>query len=236
MDLLGCGIEREKLHETQTLEFLIFNKPYGVLSQFTDRQSDADGQPRRATLADYIDRPDHYPAGRLDYHSEGLMILTDSGALQDSITSPSNKMAKSYWVQIEGDIATEQLQALKNGIVLKDGKTRPATVKRIAEPKPDNAQLWSRYPPVTDHRERNSCWISMTISEGKNRQIRRMCAAIGHPVLRLIRFQIGPWGLNGLQPGQFTTQTVNLPHGKGHSSKHQKSRPTSRQNKSKLKP
>lgn len=162
------------------------------------------------------------------------MILTDNGALQDSISSPSNKMPKSYWVQIEGEIETAELTALRSGIVLKDGKTRPATVKRIAPPQPDGRPLWQRQPPVAEHRENNSCWIAMTISEGKNRQIRRMCAAIGHPVLRLIRHQIGPWGLNGLKPGESTTLSVNLPRGSSHSSKHQKSRPTSNRNKSKL--
>lgn len=162
------------------------------------------------------------------------MILTDNGALQDSISSPTNKMAKSYWVQIEGEIDAAELAALQNGIVLKDGKTRPASAKRIAQPAPEGRPLWQRQPPVTAHREANSCWIDMTISEGKNRQIRRMCAAIGHPVLRLIRHQIGPWRLNGLKPGESATLSVNLPRSSGHSSKHRKSKPTSRRNKSKL--
>jgi len=162
------------------------------------------------------------------------MILTDNGALQDSITSPTNKMPKSYWVQIEGEISAAELATLKSGVVLKDGKTRPAAAKRIAEPEPGGEPLWLRQPPVVAHRENNSCWIAMTINEGKNRQIRRMCAAIGHPVLRLIRHQIGPWGLNGLKPGESTALSVNLPRSSGHSSKHQKSRPTSGRNKSKL--
>ncbi len=171
---------------------ILFNKPYGVLTQFTDREG-------RATLADHIDRPGFYPAGRLDRDSEGLLILTDDGRAQHAIAHPRRKMAKRYWVQVEGVPDEAALEALRRGVTLKDGPTRPARVKRIDEP----AGLWPRDPPIRFRAAIPTCWIELTITEGRNRQVRRMTAAVGHPTLRLIRHAIGSWTLDGLAPGQW---------------------------------
>ena len=173
---------------------IIFNKPYNVLSQFTDRGTHASS---RETLSDYVNVSGVYPAGRLDRDSEGLLVLTDNGRLQAQITNPRNKTPKTYWVQVEGLPDEDRLAALRAGVELKDGKTAPATVGRIAEP----PNLWPRTPPIRVRKSIPDCWISVTITEGRNRQVRRMTAAIGHPTLRLIRYSVGNWTLDGLASG-----------------------------------
>ncbi|MFU8837618.1 MAG: pseudouridine synthase [Thiohalomonadaceae bacterium] len=170
---------------------LLFNKPYGVLCQFTD----AEGRP---TLADYIREKDVYPAGRLDRDSEGLMVLTDDGGLQHRIAHPLHKMRKTYWVQVEGQIDEAALQQLRKGVLLKDGPTRPAQAEAIAEPK-----LWPRDPPVRYRAQIPTSWLAISISEGRNRQVRRMSAAVGFPTLRLVRVAIGDWHLAALAPGAY---------------------------------
>jgi 23S rRNA pseudouridine2457 synthase len=171
---------------------ILFNKPYGVLSQFTDRGTAA----ARATLSDYIDVPGVYPAGRLDRDSEGLLLLTGDGRLQARIADPKFKMPKTYLVQVEGEVTQAALAALRDGILLKDGVTQPAQAERIADP-----DLWPRDPPVRFRKSVPDCWLKLTIREGRNRQVRRMTAAVGHPTLRLVRWRIGEWGLEGLEPG-----------------------------------
>lgn len=175
---------------------ILFNKPYDVLTQFTDR-GNADGP--RATLSDFIKVPGVYPAGRLDRDSEGLLLLTDNGKLQARISDPKNKMAKTYWVQVEGTPDDAAIAALRAGVQLKDGLTRPAQCERMDEPE----GLWERTPPIRVRKSIPDTWIALTISEGKNRQVRRMTAAVGHPTLRLIRARIGDWSLDGLAPGQW---------------------------------
>ncbi len=178
------------------LTLILFNKPFGVLSQFTDRgTTDA----ARKTLSDYIDLPGVYPAGRLDRDSEGLMLLTDDGRLQARISHPKYKAPKTYWVQVEGRIDDAALVALRNGITLKDGKTRPA--KAAAIPPPD--MLWPRTPPIRVRKSVPDSWLSLTITEGRNRQVRRMTAHVGFPTLRLIRASIGNWHLGELAPGNW---------------------------------
>ncbi len=176
---------------------ILFNKPHGVLCQFTDEGS---GRP---TLAQYIDRPGFYPAGRLDLDSEGLMLLTDDGALQARIADPKFKLAKTYLVQVEGEIGEAALAALRAGVRLKDGLTRPAEAQRIDDP-----MLWPRDPPVRFRKSVPDCWISLTLREGKNRQVRRMTAAVGHPTLRLVRWAIGEWSLDGLGQGEWREGVV----------------------------
>ncbi|MEO9635600.1 MAG: pseudouridine synthase [Parasphingorhabdus sp.] len=178
-------------------KLILFNKPFGVLPQFTDRGSET----KRATLSDFIDMPGVYPAGRLDRDSEGLMMLTDDGKLQARISDPKYKTPKVYLVQVEGDVAEESLDMLRKGVELKDGLTRPANVERIDEP-----DLWSRDPPIRVRKSVPDCWLKIIISEGRNRQVRRMTAAVGHPTLRLVRWNIGDWSLEGLQPGQWRTE------------------------------
>lgn len=177
-------------------QLIRFNKPFDVLPQFTDGGL-KDG-PRR-TLSAFIDLPEIYPAGRLDRDSEGLMLLTDDGRLQARISDPRHKMAKTYYVQIEGLPNDQALQALRDGVTLKDGPTRKAQVKRIDEP----AGLWPRVPPIRVRKSVPDCWIALTLREGRNRQVRRMTAAVGHPTLRLIRWQIGDWSLDGLPVGEW---------------------------------
>ncbi|MDF2637303.1 MAG: pseudouridine synthase [Novosphingobium lindaniclasticum] len=172
---------------------ILFNKPYDVLSQFTDARSPTP----RATLSDFIDIPGVYPAGRLDRDSEGLLLLTDDGPLQSRISDPRFKTAKTYLAQVEGEPDEAALDALRKGVMLNDGPTRPASAGRIADP-----QLWPRDPPVRFRKTVADCWIELTITEGRNRQVRRMTAAVGHPTLRLVRQRIGAWALDGLQPGE----------------------------------
>nr|WP_243848443.1 pseudouridine synthase [Sphingomonas insulae] len=172
---------------------ILFNKPYDVLSQFTDRGSPT----TRATLSDHIAVPDVYPAGRLDRDSEGLLLLTDDGRLQARIADPRFKLPKTYWVQVEGTPDDDALDRLRRGVTLKDGPTRPATAARIAPP----TMLWPRTPPIRVRQSIADTWLSLTITEGRNRQVRRMTAAVGHPTLRLIRWSIGDWTLDDLAPG-----------------------------------
>ena len=171
-----------------------FNKPYGVLSQFTP-------EGRWRGLKDFIDLPGVYVAGRLDADSEGLLLLTDDGALQARISHPRHKMDKTYWVQVEGTPSAEALQQLRDGVLLNDGPTLPAQVAQIDEP----AGLWPRDPPIRERQHIPTAWLALTIREGRNRQVRRMTAAVGLPTLRLIRAAIGPYTLDGLAPGAFDT-------------------------------
>jgi 23S rRNA pseudouridine2457 synthase len=174
---------------------LLFNKPFGVLSQFTDAGHDGAA---RSTLSDYVDVPGVYPAGRLDRDSEGLLLLTDDGRLQARIADPRFKLPKTYWVQVEGDVGDDALAALRHGVRLKDGMTLPARAERIPAP-----PLWPRDPPIRVRQTIPDGWIALTIHEGRNRQVRRMTAAVGHPTLRLVRRRIGDWTLDGLAPGQW---------------------------------
>ncbi|WP_106092180.1 pseudouridine synthase [Enhygromyxa salina] len=170
---------------------LLFNKPYGVLTQF---RAQGDVQ----TLAAYIDVPGVYAAGRLDKDSEGLLVLTDDGALQHRISAPKHKMVKTYWVQVEGEPRDEALAALRGGVELKDGWTKPAKARRLAAP-----SVWPRDPPIRERKSIPTAWLELKLKEGRNRQVRRMTAAVGHPTLRLIRYAVGPWTLEGIAPGQF---------------------------------
>ncbi len=176
---------------------IVFNKPYLVLCQFTD----AEGRP---TLADYIPLKGIYPAGRLDYDSEGLVVLTNSGRMQFGITDPENKLLKVYWVQVEGEAGEEALDKLRKGVMLKDGLTRPAQVKRIPEPLTDTGEaLWERTPPIRFRKEIPTSWLELKIIEGRKRQVRRMTAAVGLPTLRLVRYAVGDWRLGKLKPGEW---------------------------------
>jgi 23S rRNA pseudouridine2457 synthase len=174
---------------------ILFNKPYGVLPQFTD--AGTAGSPR-PTLSEHIDVPGVYPAGRLDLDSEGLMLLTNDGRLQARITQPRHKMPKTYLVQVEGEPDEAALSALRKGVALKDGVTLPAMAERIDAP-----ALWPRDPPIRVRQSVPDSWISLTITEGKNRQVRRMTAATGFPTLRLVRWSIGDWNVEGLDPGEW---------------------------------
>lgn len=171
---------------------VLFNKPYNVLCQFTDQ----DG---RETLADYIDVPGVYAAGRLDRDSEGLLLLTDDGALQHHIAHPKFKLWKTYWVQVEGSPDDRLLSQLRHGVELKDGMTRPARARIIEEP----VELWPRDPPIRYRASITTGWLELSIREGRNRQVRRMTAALGFPTLRLIRYAIGEYTLDGIPPGQW---------------------------------
>jgi len=183
-------------------KIILLNKPFHVLSQFTDDQG-------RQTLSNYVSEPNVYPAGRLDYDSEGLLLLTDDGSIQHQISHPSKKMGKTYWVQVEGIATPEQLRPLQSGIDLQDGPCKPAQVSIIQAP-----SVWLREPPIRTRKQDKTSWLEITIQEGRNRQVRRMTAAIGLPTLRLIRVAIGPWKLNGLLPGETKTHTLHAPQKK----------------------
>jgi 23S rRNA pseudouridine2457 synthase len=168
---------------------LLLNKPFGVLSQFTGSD---------CTLADHVREPGVYPAGRLDRDSEGLLLLTDDGKLQARISQPRYKLAKKYWIQVEGVPDSGQLDRLRNGITLKDGRAHAVSVEIIDAP----GTLWDRVPPIRERRNIPTHWLDLSIDEGRNRQVRRMTAAVNLPTLRLIRHQVGPWKLDGLRPGE----------------------------------
>lgn len=173
---------------------VLLNKPYEVLSQFTDRSAD----PRR-TLAEFGLPPNVYAAGRLDFDSEGLLLLTDNGALAHKLTDPRHKEAKTYWVQVEGEPDEERLRSLRGGVVLSDGPTKPAKVERLQRA----PELWPRTPPIRTRKTIPDAWLAVTIEEGRNRQVRRMTAAVGLPTLRLVRVRIGKWSISDLAPGQW---------------------------------
>ena len=173
---------------------ILFNKPYGVLSQFTDERQ---GEPR-PTLARFIEALGFYPAGRLDFDSEGLMVLCNDGRVQARIADPRYKLAKTYLAQVEGEPDDAALEALRRGVRLKEGNTRPAQAERIAAP-----ELWPRDPPIRFRKSVPDCWLRLTITEGRNRQVRRMTAAVGHPTLRLVRWSVGEGTLDGLAPGEW---------------------------------
>jgi 23S rRNA pseudouridine2457 synthase len=189
--------ERRRTSSTSTpRKLILFNKPFNVMCQFTDQQG-------RSTLKDYIDIPEVYAAGRLDYDSEGLLVLTNDGKLANQISAPSHKSKqktpKEYWVQVEGDVSENDLAPLRKGVVLKDGLSLPALAKVIEEPK-----VWARHPPVRMRKNIPTTWLSLTLTEGRNRQVRRMTAHIGFPTLRLIRYRIGSWTIDGLENGKYS--------------------------------
>jgi 23S rRNA pseudouridine2457 synthase len=207
-------------------KLILFNKPFNVLSQFTDTEG-------RATLVDYIPYKDVYAVGRLDYDSEGLLLLTDSGALKHQIAHPDSETGKTYWVQVEGSISDEAIERLEKGVLLKDGMTRPALARVITAP-----DIWDRQPPIRVRQQIPTSWLELTITEGRNRQVRRMTAHTGYPTLRLIRVATASWRIGELKPGEFLVLEVNAPsadspalrspgrknHDKPYSSTHNKQR------------
>jgi 23S rRNA pseudouridine2457 synthase len=183
------------------VRLILLNKPFNVLTRF--RRED-----ERATLADYLSAPGFHPAGRLDHDSEGLLLLTDHGPLQARLSEPRHKVAKTYYVQVDNLPDAAALQTLRNGVTLNDGKTLPAEVELIEEP----SWLWPRTPPIRFRKNIPTAWLKLTIREGRNRQVRRMTAAVGHPTLRLIRWSVGPWTLAGLAPGHWREATAEELH------------------------
>jgi len=186
-----CTVLKPREHR-----LILFNKPFRVLCQFSG------ARPGRSTLADFIDAAGVYPAGRLDFDSEGLLLLTDSGALQHLITDPGQKLPKTYLVQVEGAPEKNALARLRRGVRLQDGMTLPARASLIESP-----DIWPRDPPVRCRKSIPTAWLELTVTEGRNRQVRRMTAAIGHPTLRLIRIRIGRWELGALEPGEWKENT-----------------------------
>jgi len=178
---------------------ILFNKPFGVICQFREKEG-------KKSLGEFIDLPEYYPAGRLDHDSEGLVLLTNDGKLQARITEPKYKLPKTYQVQVEGDITEAAISSLRKGVELNDGLTRPAKISLLAD-----APLAPRSPPIRFRQNIPTSWIEMTIAEGRNRQIRRMTAAVGYPTLRLFRYQIGHWSTKGLKVGEWKMDRVNLP-------------------------
>ena len=187
--------KNKKVRPALKQTILLFNKPFQVLSQFTDEKG-------RATLSDFITDSQVYPAGRLDYDSEGLLVLTSDNILKQKITQPNLGFSKTYFVQVEGSPKEEQLEPLKEGILLKDGMTLPAKY-RLNQNGWSPPNLWERNPPIRFRKTIPTTWLEITISEGRNRQVRRMMAEVGFPVLRLIRFRVGSWTLDGIDPGKY---------------------------------
>lgn len=191
--LTQSHVNKRRKRASESKKIILFNKPFNVLCQFTDENN-------RSTLKDYINVANVYAAGRLDYDSEGLLVLTNDGALASKITSPKHKTSKTYWVQVEGSPDQKALDALAKGVELKDGFSAPAKVAKMAPP-----NVWPRTPPIRERKHIPTTWLSITIEEGRNRQVRRMTAHIGHPTLRLIRYRVGSWTIDGIDNGSFVT-------------------------------